>query len=370
VLESELLREQNGHYVLTNPLPPLAIPSTLYDSLMVRLDRLGSAKEVAQLGATIGREFSYELLRAVSPLDETELTGALNRLVDAELLEQKLSETRLRYSFRHALIRDAAYESLLRRQRRNYHRRIAEVMQERFGDNVEARPELLASHFTEAGLLDQALPYWQKAGQRAFERSANTEAISLFELALDLLKKLPESAHRDAQELELFLGYLPALNVSRNWSTTEAGAAYERARQLCESLGETSRMFGILLGQSVFYFGRGEHQRAHDIALQVHGLAGRSDRPDLRQRACWLLGVTLYLRGDLVAAHDQLVEARRLSEEENRGPQGRQNQRIDTLSNDAEVVWMLGYPDQAKRLAAKHWPSLAPRDGPSIWRWR
>jgi class 3 adenylate cyclase/tetratricopeptide (TPR) repeat protein len=353
VLESELLREQNGHYVLTSPLPALAIPSTLYDSLMVRLDRLGSAKEVAQLCATIGREFSYELLRAVAPLDETELTDALNRLVDAELLEQKVSQPGLRYSFRHALIRDAAYESLLRRRRRHYHRRIAEVMRERFADNVEARPELLASHFTEAGLIDQAIPYWQKAGQRAFERSANTEAIRLFALALDLLKKLPQSAQRDAQELELFLGYLPALNVSRNWSSAETGAAYERARELCERLGETSRMFRILLGQSVFYFGRGEQRRAHDIALQVHDLAGRSDKRDLRSRAGWLLGVTLYFQGGLVAAHDQLIEARRLSEDENRGSEGRQNQRIDILSNDAEVMWMLGYPDQSKKIGSE-----------------
>jgi class 3 adenylate cyclase/tetratricopeptide (TPR) repeat protein len=353
VLESDLLHEQGGRYVLTNPLPSLTIPSTLYDSLIVRLDRLGAAKEVAQLAATIGREFSYELLRAISPLDETKLTGALNQLVDAELLEQRLSQTQLRYSFRHALIRDAAYGSLLRSLRRHYHQRLAEVLRERFAETVEAQPELLASHFTEAGLIEQAVPYWQRAGQRALERSANKEAIRLFTVALDLLKKLPQNAERDAQELELCLGYLPALNVSRDWSTGETGAAYERARELCERLRKTSRMFRILLGQAVFYQGRGEQLRAYDIALQVHDLARRSNDPDLLLRAGWLTGVTLYYLGDLVAAHDHLAEALRLGWDGSVESHGRQNARIDCLSVDAEVIWMLGYPDQSKKMGAE-----------------
>jgi class 3 adenylate cyclase/tetratricopeptide (TPR) repeat protein len=350
VLESEMMREQAGRYVLAHPLPELAIPSTLYDSLMVRLDRLGAAKEVAQLGATVGREFSYQLLRAISPLDETELTKALNRLVDAELLEQKLIQTQLLYSFRHALIRDAAYESLLRSRRRQYHHRIAEALRDRFAETSEAQPEVLASHFTEAGLIDQGVPYWHKAGQRAFERSANEEAISLFAVALDLIRKLPRSVELDAQELELCLSYLQALNVSRNWSTAEAGAAYERARELSERVGETSRMFRVLLGQAVFYHGRGEQRRAYDIARQMHDLARRSERPDLRLRTGWLMGVTLYYLGDLVAAHDHLGEALRLSEDDNIGAQGKLNTHADCLSVDAEVMWMLGYPDQSKKI--------------------
>src|SRR5205823_1219297 len=151
-------------------------PSTLYESLMARLDRLGTAKEVAQLAAIIGREFSYELLHAISPLEETNLTGALNRLVDAELLQKYSSPSRLGYRFKHALIRDAAYESLLRSQRRQHHRKIAEVLQERFGDVVEAQPELLAHHFTEARATEEAIPYWQRAAQQALQRSANREA--------------------------------------------------------------------------------------------------------------------------------------------------------------------------------------------------
>lgn len=350
VLESEWLSEKDGSYELANPLPTLTIPSTLYDSLMMRLDRLGTAKEVAQLGATIGREFSYELLRAISTLPETELNAALNRLVDAELLEQRLSQTQLTYNFRHALIRDAAYESLLKSQRRRYHHEIAEVLLRHFVDLVEARPELVASHFTDAGLIEQAIPHWQKAGQRALEGSANKEAIRLFAMALELQKNLPLSAERDAQELELYIGYLQALNVSGDWSTAETGAAYARARELCERLNETSRMFRVLLGQSVFYQGRDELRRAYDIALQVNDLARRSDQPNLRLRAGWLLGATLYYLGDLVPAHDHLVAALRIGADDNSGSHGRVNPRIDCLSFDAEVMWMLGFPDQAQKI--------------------
>jgi len=203
VLESGMLREREDHYELTGSLPSLAIPSTLYDSLMARLDRLGSAKEVAQLAATLGKEFSYELLRAISPLDETRLTGALNRLVDAELFAQHSAPPHTYYSFRHALIRDAAYESLLRSKRRQYHRKVAEVLLEDFPDTVEAQPEVLATHYTEAGLIDQALPFWQRAGQRALERSANQEAIRHLNRGLELLGVLPETPQHAEQEVLL-----------------------------------------------------------------------------------------------------------------------------------------------------------------------
>jgi len=353
VLESGLLQEQERDYVLSSPLRSLAIPSTLYDSLMARLDRLGTAKEVAQLAAAIGKEFSYELLRAIYPLSETKLTGALNRLIDAELLDQKLSQSRLLYAFRHALIRDAAYESLLRSQRREYHRKLAEVLQQDFPETVEAQPELVANHFTEAGLIGRAIPYWQRAGQRALERSANTEAIHLFGVGLELLKKLPESAERDSQELQLYLGYLPALNVSRSWSAAETGAAYERARDLCERLGETSRIFRMLLGLSVFHQGRGELRRAHEIAVQVHDLASRSDQPSLRLSASWVLGVTLYYLGELVEAHEHLAKGVGFGDHDNGRSQGRHNSRIDCLSVDAEVTWMLGFPDQSQTIAGE-----------------
>ena len=154
----------------------LEIPATLQDSLMARLDRLGAAKEIAQLGATLGREFSHELLRAISPLDEEALQRGLSQLVDAELMYQRGVSPHRQYIFKHALIQDAAYQSLLKSRRQQLHQQIAKVLEERFTEIKETQPELLAHHYTEAGLVEQAIPYWQRAGQRALQRSANAEA--------------------------------------------------------------------------------------------------------------------------------------------------------------------------------------------------
>ena len=170
VLESDFVREENGHYELTGPLPPLAIPSTLQDSLMARLDRLAAVKEVAQLGATIGREFSYELLQAISPLDEAALQHALQQLVEAELVFQRGLLPQARYVFKHALIQDTAYASLLKSRRQQLHQQVAQVLVDRFPKMAEVQPELVAHHYTEVGLGEQALPHWHAAGQRAMER--------------------------------------------------------------------------------------------------------------------------------------------------------------------------------------------------------
>ena len=167
VLESGLLQEREERYDLTGPLPPLAIPATLHDSLMARLDRLAAVKGLAQLGATLGREFAYELLHAVSPWDEATLRRGLHQLVEAEFLYQQGLPPQATYLFKHALIQDAAYQSLLRSTRQQHHQRIAQVLEARFPERCETQPEVLAQHYTEAGLAAQALPYWQQAGQRA-----------------------------------------------------------------------------------------------------------------------------------------------------------------------------------------------------------
>jgi predicted ATPase len=191
VLESGLLSGRAGHYELTGPLPPLAIPAALHDSLMARLDRRAPVKEVAQLAATLGRSFSYELLRAISPLDEATLQHALTRLVAAELLYQQ------------GVPPQATYQSLLKRTRQQYHQRIAQVSAERFPETAETQPELLAYHYTEAGLGTQAAGYWQRAGQRAIERSAHVEAIRHLTKGLEMLKTLPNTPERTQQELVL-----------------------------------------------------------------------------------------------------------------------------------------------------------------------
>ena len=166
VLESGLLQEQEDRYALTGPLPPLAIPSTLHDSLIARLDRLATVKRLAQLGATLGREFAYALLHAVSPWDEETLRRGLSQLVEAEFLYQQGLPPQATYLFKHALIQEAAYQSLLKSTRQQYHQRVAQVLEAQFPDMAETQPELLAQHYAEAGLLAQALPYSRQAGQQ------------------------------------------------------------------------------------------------------------------------------------------------------------------------------------------------------------
>ena len=206
ILESGLLRETDGHYELTGPLSAVAIPTTLQDALMARLDRLGTAKGIAQWGATLGRQFSYALLQAVSQREEVTLQRELGRLVEAELLYQRGVVPQATYLFKHALIQEAAYQSLLRSTRQYYHQRAARVLTEQFPETAETHPELIAHHYTEAACNAQAVPYWQRAGQRAIERSAHVEAVAHLTQGLDVLMTLPETRERARHELALRLG--------------------------------------------------------------------------------------------------------------------------------------------------------------------
>jgi len=208
VIESGLLREMDGRYELTGPLTDLAIPSTLQDSLTARLDRLGEVKEVVQLASVLGREFIYQLIQAVSQQDDAPLSDHLRQLVAGEFLYQQGVLPEASYIFKHALIQDAAYNSLLISRRQQYHQLVAQVYEESFHETVESQPELLAHHYTEAGLNQQAVPYWQQAGQIAVRRSANVEAVNHFTKGLELLEALPDTQERDSQEAELqtFLG--------------------------------------------------------------------------------------------------------------------------------------------------------------------
>jgi predicted ATPase len=232
VLESGLLRERDGGYELTSPLPSLAIPTTLHDSLVTRLDRMAAGKDVAAAASTLGREFSYEMLRAVSPFDEAVLREGLSQLVAAELLHQRGPPQPVTYKFKHALIQDAAYQSLLKSRRQQYHHRIAQVLEEQFLETAQAEPELLAHHFTAAGLITEAIPYWQRAGQRAVDHSANAEAISHLKKGLEALKSLPESLERARQELGLLTLLGLAFVATKGQAHEEVERTYLRAREL------------------------------------------------------------------------------------------------------------------------------------------
>ena len=218
VLEGNLLAEQADRYVLTRPLPPLAIPTSLQASLMARLDRQASLKDVAQIGAAIGREFSYALLAAVAGRSEEDLQSGLDQLVAAGLLFRRGTPPRSALIFKHALVQDAAYATLLRSRRQELHTRIARVLEESFPDIVETQPELLAHHYTQAGLADRAVDYCLRAGERALTRSANLEATRHFGQGIELIKALSASPERHRREFRLYLGLGPAIRAIKGYS--------------------------------------------------------------------------------------------------------------------------------------------------------
>ncbi|MCI0526082.1 MAG: AAA family ATPase, partial [Nitrospira sp.] len=238
VLGSALLREYEDHYELIGSLPRLVIPDTIHDLLTTRLDQLelATVKEVAQVGAVLGREFSYELLRALLPLNDEILQGKLTQLVKAELLSQQGIPPQAKYLFKHALIWETAYELMLRSKRQQYHQQIAQVLQERFPEVVEIQPELVAHHYTEADLKESAIVYWQKAGQRAVERSAYIEAIHHFTKGLELLKTLPDTPERIQQELALQIALGVPLTATKGYAAPEVEKVYTRAYELCQQV--------------------------------------------------------------------------------------------------------------------------------------
>jgi class 3 adenylate cyclase/predicted ATPase len=332
---------------------PLAIPATLHDSLMARLDRLGPAKEVAQLGATLGREFGYELLRAVSPLDEETLQHGLQQLVEAELLSQRRSPPQATYFFKHALIQDAAYQSLLKSTRQQYHSQIAQMLEAQFPETKKTQPELLAHHYTEAGLIAQAIPHWQQAGTRATDRSANIEAISHFRKGLALLQTLPASAEHPQQELtlQMFLGVV--LMATKGYAAPEVAEVQVRVQALCQQVGESPQLFQALPQLRGFYFVRGELQTARTLAEQSLEFAQRFQVPVLLVWASYGLGETLLYSGGIAPAHVHLEKGIVAYDPQQiraflLGVRSVQDPGVACLSHAARALWYLGYPDQAR----------------------
>ena len=351
VVESGLVRGEGDRYVGAHgdaPIPPLAIPSTLQDTLMARLDRLAPVKELAQLGATLGRAFSYELLHAVSPLDEGSLQQGLRQLVEVELLHQRGLPPHATYLFKHALIQDTAYHSLLKSKRQHYHQQIAYVLAEQFPDIKGTQPELVAHHYTEAGLAEQAIPYWQRAGQRATQRSAYVEAISHLTKGLELLKALPDSPERTQQELALQAALGAALVAVKGYTAPEVEKTYTRARELCQQLGETPQLFPVLYRLVVFYMNRVELQTPHQLAEQGLHLAQSVQDQSVLSLAHTVLGWTLYYLGNLTSARTHLEQAIALYDSPTHPrPIGTEDPRVDCFSYTSWTLWYLGYPDQA-----------------------
>ncbi len=355
VLDSGLLADAGDHFELSGPLPPLAIPATLHDSLMARLDRRAPIKEIAQIGAVIGREFSYELLAAVVPLDSNQLQDALAQLVNSGLIFRRGAPPDATYSFKHALVQDAAYQSLLKTNRQLYHQRIARAFEEQLPRTAEIEPEILAQHFSEAGLADKAIHYWHRAGQLAAQRSANAEAVTHYEKGLELLLQLPETPERHEQELEIQMALGPALVAARGFADPRVGHAYARAWELCQCLGDKARLPLVLRGRQVFHRIRGELGKARDFGEQLLALAEQQQDAALLVGSCQALGQDLFQMGHLIAARRTVEQGISLFDPEQHRlrnwPGGQPGEQCYLYS--AFVLWMLGYPDQALRRGKK-----------------
>jgi class 3 adenylate cyclase/predicted ATPase len=350
VVESGLLRATDDHYELSGPLPPLAIPATLQDSLIARLDRLATVKEVAQLGATLGREFSYELIHAVAALREPALHTALAKLVEVEILYQRGSGEQACYVFKHALIQDTAYQSLLKSKRQQLHQQIAKVLEEHFPETKAMQPEILAHHYTCSGNISKAVDYLQLAGQQAAQRFANAEASTHLTTALRLLTALPPTPELIQQELVLQTTLGPVLMATKGYGTPEVGQVYARARELCQQSGETAQLGPVLYGLWAFYNVRAEYRTAYAFAEQLLSLAESQHDTTFLLEAHWMLGASLYQLGELTSARahwEQSLALYNFQEHRSLAYVYGLDDGVTSRSWTALVLWHLGYADQS-----------------------
>ena len=350
VLESGLLVEESDRYVLIGPLPPLAIPATLHDSLMARLDRFAPVKQVAQIAACIGREFSYDLVSMTAPLSEDTLQDALKGLCASELVFCRGTPPNASYRFKHALVHEVAYRSLLRSRRQQLHARIAAVLEERFSQTAETHPELIGHHYAEAGLRDQAAVYFQRAGTRALERSTYLEAISHLARGLELLEASPDTTERVQRELELQLALGSALMATRGYAAPEVEQAYVRARALCSHIGHTPQLFPVLHGLYRIYHVRGDLKAAQEVGEHLTKLAQSLGDQALLVEAHRALGVPLLWLGEVALARAKLEEGTALYDAKLLRSHAYTygiDPGVVCLSYAALAWWFLGFADHA-----------------------
>ncbi len=330
---------------------PHTIPATLQDSLMARLDQLSrTARDVAQIGAVLGRAFSYALIRAVWPSDEQRLTRGLAQLVEAELIFQKGMLPQARWVFKHAMLQDTAYQSVLKSKRQQIHHQVADVLVKQFSDIRHQQPELVAHHYTEAGLLDQAIGFWQYAGEQAVQRSAHREGIGHFLKGLALLSELPETPDRTHRELTIQTRLGPSLMATKGYAAPEVERAYARAQELCQQLGETPHSFQVLRGLWVVHEMRAELRTARQLGEQLLVLAQHLDDPDLLIEVHRALGNTLLWIGEFAHAREHLQKALALHNPEQHKALAFQygtDPRTVCLLYETLALWVLGYPEQA-----------------------
>lgn len=349
VLEQERINSQRKQLRADDVVKSITIPSSLEGSLMARLDRTDSAKKIAQIAAVIGREFSYQLIAEVAEQTDSELQAALKQLNDAELIFSHGQPPASNYSFKHALVRDVAYQSLLKHRRQQLHTRIARVLEQRFQDQTQFEPELLARHYTEAGSYSKAADYWLKAGQQAHNRSAYLEALAFIDNGLALLKQSPANTKRTQRSLRLQITKARALMAVRGFTAPETGDAFMSARALCSELGDPPEVFAALRGMVGFFLTGAKYATARVVAEECLHLAQmRQDQAALADAQRYL-GTVLLALGELPAARRVLEQAVAFDDFQQHKVSSlvRLNPRVGALIFLGPTLCLLGYPEQA-----------------------
>lgn len=354
VLGSGLLTEANDSFTLKSPLKEVPIPDSLQALLMERVDRLGSAKEIVQAGAAIGREFTYELLQATVEVSDNELKNALDLFVASGLVLQEGEIPLATYYFKHALVQEAAYSMMPRKPRRALHLRIAKVLENRFSEQVNMEPELLAYHYEQAGLADPAIEYYHRAARRDTEQSASIEALNHFNQALELLKELPQGTGRDAMELELLLARGAPLLSVKGYASNETEQNYRRAKDLLQENSSSVHQFLAIRGLWVFHLVRGHLASACNLAEDLLVLAQREKSQELLIEAHHTLGATYFYLGRFKETKTHLFAAKSLDDSNQHRSRSffyGQDSGITARTLLARTLWILGELDQAETLA-------------------
>src|SRR5262249_37667487 len=303
------------------------------------------------LAATIGREFTCELLSAIAGVDEETVNAELAKLMRAEILYQKGRPPQSSYIFKHSLLEDALYNSLVKNKRRQFHGMIAETLEARFPQTVATQPELIAHHLSEAGFTERSIRYWRSAGLRSQEQFANVEAIGHFSKGLELLNTLPEAPERDVDELLLLNALGSAYQAARGYAAPEVGPTFARARELCEKAGETSQAFEVMWGNWTWHLVRGELKLCMSLADEMMALAQEARDPGMIMEAYVAPVVTLFYRGDFTGCRRHCDQAIAYYENQEQcaiwcGRLG-QNSAVVLRCYLSLALWQLGFPEQA-----------------------
>jgi tetratricopeptide (TPR) repeat protein len=350
VVESGMLTDMGDHYTAAEPVAVRAIPTSLPASLLARLDRLTPVREVAQIGAALGRQFSHELIGAVARMPSAQLDDALAQLVGAELIYRRGTPPDAEYTFKHALVQDAAYGTLLRSRRRQLHARIAAALEDRFTETVAADPALLAHHREEAGSTEKAVEYWLAAGRQAWRRSTLAEAVSLLRRGLALVPALPDTDWRRERELDLRLALGQALIMRRGWGLLEVGEAYARARELALTLNRPRALLFALWGQFIDHWARADLKRAQWFAAELRELGDTAGDVLMQVLGCNACGWTCFNLGEFTTGRGYLEKALALYDPAHRASYAEllpNDARVQLLSHSSWLLAPLGHIDQA-----------------------